>query len=359
VRVDRLWLTDFRGYRSVDVRFAPDLTVIRGPNGHGKTNLLEALGYLASLRSFRGAPVDALVREGTEAAAVRAEVERLGRELLLEAEIRPGGRGRVQVNRQRLQRFRDLLGALQTSVFAPDDLALVKAGPGERRRFLDDTLVGLHPRHDALRSEVERILRQRNALLKQARGRRSAEVEMTLEVWNTKLAAAGEELAAARVRLLDRLVPQLAMAYDAVAQRPSEVRAEYVSAWREAGLAEALATVADEELRRGVTLAGPHRDDVALSIGGLPSRTHASQGEQRSLALALRLAAHQVVAEENGTAPVLLLDDIFSELDPGRAEALLENLPPGQTLLTTAGELPADAEPSLVLEIRDGTVRAS
>lgn len=358
MQVQELWLTDFRSYHEAHLRLADGLTVIRGPNGTGKTNLLEALGYLATLRSFRGAPVDALVRHGTDAAVVRASAQRSGRRLLLEAELRPGGRGRVQVNRQRLRRAGDLLGALQVSVFSPDDLALVKGGPAERRRFLDDALVALHPRNDALRGEVDRVLRQRNALLKQARGRADDSVLTTLDVWDSQLAERGAELASARVELLDRLRPELARAYDQIADRASAITAEYRSEWREEGLGEALARVRHDELRRGVSLVGPQRDDVELTVGGLPGRTHASQGEQRSLALALRLATHIVVAEAQGTPPVLLLDDIFSELDPDRAEALLRHLPHGQSILTTAGALPARARPDAVFQVRDGTVVA-
>jgi len=356
VHLRRLWLTDFRSYASTEVPLAPGLTAIVGANGEGKTNLLEAMGYLATLSSFRGAPTEALVRAGAEQAVVRAEGEREGRELLIEAEIVPGGRSRVLVNRQRLARARDLLGALRVTVFSPDDLTLVKGGPGERRRYLDDTLVSVHSRHDALRSDLERILRQRNALLRQSGGRLTSDVEVTLDVWDAKLVATGEALADERERLIADLTPRLAEAYDRVARVSAEVRASYVAAWREKGLATALAEVRKDELRRGVSLVGPHRDDVALSIGGLPARTHASQGEQRSLAFALRLASHAVVTEATDSAPVLLLDDVFSELDPDRSEALLVNLPPGQTVLTTAGALPPEAHPDLVLRVAGGHV---
>ena len=353
----RLWLTDFRSYREADVSFSDGLTAIIGENGQGKTNLLEAVGYLATLGSFRGAPTDALVRSGTAAATIRAEGDRQGRELLIEAEIVPGGRSRVQVNRQRLSRARDLLGALRVSVFAPDDLELVKGGPAERRTYLDDTLVSSHPKLDQVRTELDRVLRQRNALLRQAGGRLTPDIESTLEVWDAKLVAAGEALAAERVRLLERLTPALAAAYRQVAHREVEVSARYTSAWMESGLLQALAGARRDELRRGVTLVGPHRDDLELSVGGLPARTHASQGEQRSLALALRLASHEVVTEAAGSPPVLLLDDVFSELDEGRAAALLASLPPGQTLLSSAAGLPREAHPDAVLMVDGGVVR--
>ena len=297
-----LWLTDFRSYEQAELPLADGLTAIVGENGQGKTNLLEAVAYLATLSSFRGAPTEALVRAGAPSATVRAEAERDGRSLLIEAELVAGGRSRIQVNRQRLARSRDLLGALRVSVFAPDDLELVKGGPSLRRRYLDETLVAEHPRHDQLRTELERVLRQRNALLRQSGGRLTPEVEVTLEVWDTKLVQVGEALADERVSLLERLGPALASAYDRVAHTRAEVTATYRSEWRDQGLAEALAEARRDELRRGVSLVGPHRDDVELTIGGLPARTHASQGEQRSLALALRLSAHHVVAEAAGSA---------------------------------------------------------
>jgi DNA replication and repair protein RecF len=300
------------------------------------------------------------VRTGSEFAVVRALAEREGRELLLEAQLQTNGRNRVQVNRQPLRRARDLLGSLRATVFTPDDLEMVKGGPGERRRYLDDVLVALHPRNDALRGEVERVIRQRNALLKQSGGRLDESAAFTLDVWDAKLAEAGEALATARAGLLERLTPVLADTYDALARRPALVTATYDAPWRSgaAGLAGALVRARPDDVRRGVCTVGPHRDEIALAIGGAPARTHASQGEQRTLALALRLAAHRVVTEETGAPPILLLDDVFSELDPERSQALLVNLPEGQTLLTSASGLPPDAEPDVVFDVRGGTVSA-
>lgn len=360
MRVRRLWLNDFRSYTVAEVELADGLTVILGANGEGKTNLLEGLAYLATLSSFRGAPQEAMIRAGASSAVVRAEGVREGRELLIEAELVAGGRNRVQVNRQRLQRTRDLLGALRVSVFSPDDLALVKGGPAERRRYLDDTLVALHPRYDQLRSDVERVLRQRNALLKQSAGgnRFDESAAFTLDVWDTKLTAAGEALAQARRELVARLEPEIRRSYRSLAAQSADVTvdARYESAWAAEGLATALAASRRDDLRRGITTIGPHRDELDLAIAGLPARTHASQGEQRTLALALRLAAHLVVTEDTGTAPVLLLDDVFSELDPSRSDSLLHNLPSGQTVLTSAAGLPPGAIPELVLRLEDGQV---
>jgi DNA replication and repair protein RecF len=387
VQVRSLWLTDFRSYATAQLDLAPGLTALVGANGEGKTNLLEALAWLATLSSFRGAPTDALVRRGAPFAVVRALAEREGRELLIEAQLQASGRNRVLVNRQPLRRARDLLGSLQVSVFTPDDLAIVKDGPGERRRFVDDALVSLHPRNDALRTAVDKVLRQRNALLKAAGGRLDESGAFTLDVWDAKLAESGAALAAARLDLLDRTRPVLGATYDALAGRPARVGARYAAAWLSAGagpadetaapggpdgpddesgtrrrnlqsgLATALAVARTDDVRRGVSTVGPHRDDVVLSIGDAPARLQASQGEQRTLALALRLAVHHVVTASAGSPPVLLLDDVFSELDPERSAALLANLPAGQTLLTTASTLPVDAHPDVVLRLVDGEIR--
>jgi len=353
VRLDKLWLTDFRSYESAELALAPGLTAVLGDNGQGKSNLLEAVAWLATLESFRGAPTEALVRVGAPQAVLRAEGDRNGRSTLVEAELVPSGRNRVLVGKQRLQRARDLLGVLRVSVFTPDDLELVKGGPGGRRRYLDDTLVALHPKYDAVRAEVERVLRQRGALLKQVHGRLDDTAALTLDVWDAKLAAAGEELTRLRVALGERLAPVLAEAYAVVAvgaEARARVSVDYQPSWS-GSLAAALARGRDDDLRRGANLLGPHRDELALSVGGLPARTHASQGEQRSLALALRLAAHAVVGATTGSPPVLLLDDVFSELDRQRSDALVAALPAGQALLTSASGLPPGTVPDKVLRV--------
>jgi DNA replication and repair protein RecF len=365
VHLDHLWLNDFRSWEEAELTLAGGLTVIRGNNAAGKTNLLEAIGYLATLSSFRGAPNESLVRAGCTQAVVRGEGRRAGRDLLVEAEIRVTGRGRVALNRQPVRRTADLLDAVRVSVFSPDDLVLVKGPPGGRRRWLDDALVALHPRNDAIRREFERVIRQRTALLGQAGGRLTPEVATTLDVWDTKLVETGEALADARTTFLDRAEPLVAKAYGHLAGAggdaasggpPAPVALTYDAPWRAQGLAASLAEVRTQELRRGVSLVGPHRDDVILTVGGMAARTQASQGEQRSLALALRLAAHLVVAEELGEPPVLLLDDVFSELDADRSRALFDHLPPGQSLLTTTGSVPEGARPERVLEVVDGVI---
>jgi DNA replication and repair protein RecF len=357
VLVRSLQLVDFRNYTEASLEFESGTTAVLGDNGQGKTNLAEALAYLATLDSFRGAPVDAMIRAGAETAIVRAEVRHDdGRDLLIEAEINRSGRNRILVNRQRLARSRELLGVLRVSVFAPDDLALVKGGPGERRRWMDDALVSLAVKHDALRLEIDRILKQRNSLLKQAGGRLNDDIAMTLEVWDMKLAQSGEQLGHARATLVARLTPMILEAYEQLAGQATPIELIYEPAWRRTGLLAALAAARTDDIRRQSSTVGPQRDDVELSINGMPARTHASQGEQRCLALAIRLATHRLVADKVGSPPILVLDDVLSELDPSRATALLAHLPAGQVIITSASALPADARPQRVLRITSGTV---
>jgi len=372
VHLEHLWLTDFRSYREAEFTPAPaGITVVTGANGEGKTNLIEAIGYLATLRSLRGSPAEAMVRQGseTEYGIVRADGQREGRRVLVEAELHAAGRDRVRLGGQPLRRSRDLLGAFQVTVFLPDDLALVKGGPQARRTYLDDLLVALHPRHDATIAEVDRVLKQRNALLKSANsgsggaGRRDPgalpeDVKVTLDVWDAKLAAAGEDLVRARTGLVQALEPLVGQSYRrlavGVAHRGRDaVSLSYQQSWT-GRLLEALQDSRTNDLRRGVTSVGPHRDDMDLGIGGLPARTHASQGEQRSLALALRLAGHRLVADRIGSSPILLLDDVFSELDAVRSDALLSCLPSGQAVVTTAGDLPPGADVQARFRVEDG-----
>jgi len=358
--VERLELRDVRNYREVVFELAPGVTAILGDNGQGKTNLAEALGYLATLESFRGATTDALVRVGAEQAVIRAQLKVDDREVLIEAELNRTGRQRVLVNRQRLTRIRDLLGVVRVSVFAPDDLAMIKEGPAVRRRFLDDTLVALAVKHDATRLELDRVVRQRNTLLKQVGGQGRTSLDessaLTLEVWDAKLSEVGERLGHARAVLVAHLAPLVAQAYEDLAGQPVPVELRYEPAWRASGLAAALRAARQDDLRRQVTSVGPHRDDLDLVLAGMPARTHASQGEQRTLALSLRLAAHRLITDRTGTAPLLILDDVLSELDPGRATALLEQLPPGQVMITSASPLPPDAHPDHVIRLCQGAV---
>lgn len=366
MRLRHLWLDDFRCYEHLDLALPAGLTVIVGGNGQGKTSLLEAVSWAATTRSFRGVTDAALVRSGATRSIVRAEVDRDNHTVLIEAEIQASGRNRVQVNRQALSRVRDLLGTLRVTVFAPDDLQLVKGGPSERRTYLDDLLVAMAPRYAAARADYERVLRHRNALLRNRERDESALA--TLEVFDDQLVRAGAEVIRGRLRLGDRLVPAIAMAYKALADDDPGVDATYESEWAqqsldisatddiESRLRSALDRKRRDEQARGVTLVGPHRDEWVLRIHGLEARTHGSQGEQRTLALALRLGGHHVVSDVIGEDPMLLLDDVFSELDAQRASALVEHLPTGQTLLTTAGTVPAEVHPEQRLLVEAGRV---
>lgn len=355
--IEHLELVDYRNYVSGSFDLHAGTTVVIGDNGQGKTNLAEALAFLATLTSFRSAPADALVRAGADTAVIRATVRQDdGRDTLVEIELATAGRNRVQVNRQKLGRVRDLLGSVRVTVFSPDDLVLVKGGPADRRRFLDDTLVALATKYDGIRLEIDRIVRQRNTLLKQAGGRLSEEIEVTLDVWDARFAAIADQFGHARATLVARLEPMVHEAYEQLAGTPTPLELRYEPAWRVTGLAEALREARSADVRRGVSTVGPHRDEMAMSIGGLPSRTHASQGEQRTLALAMRLAAHRLVTERTGSAPVLVLDDVLSELDDHRATALLAHLPAGQVVITTASELPPAARADQVLRIVAGEV---
>jgi DNA replication and repair protein RecF len=358
--VGHIWLTDFRNFTTVDLELAPGLTVLHGANGQGKTSLLEAIGWVARARSFRGVSDAMLVRSSCSEAIVRAEVVTGERRQLFEAELRAVGRNRIMCNRQVVQRARDLHGLLRVTVFAPDDLALVKDGPALRRDYLDELLTMVAVRYDAARSDFERVLKQRNALLRG--GVRDDEARTTLDVFDDQLVTSAAELVRGRLGLIERLLPAAQDAYAALASDGRAIAGEYVAEWWEGSgtveeaLREALAQRRRAEIERGVTLVGPHRDEWRLTIEGLDARQQASQGEQRTLALALRLAGHRVVADVTDAAPVLLLDDVFSELDPQRAAALVQNLPTGQTIVTTAGAIPADVVAEQRLTIAAGQI---
>lgn len=374
-----LSLADFRNYPSAEVSFEPGVTTLLGLNGQGKTNLVEAAGYLATLGSHRVAQDAPLVRFGAERAVVRGAVVRAGREQLVELEIVPGRANRARLNRAPTARPRDVLGVLRTVLFAPEDLGLVKGDPDQRRRFLDDLLVARQPRWAGVRADYDKILRQRNALLKSAApdlrrgGRRGARRTRspeppeagghadrvaaalhTLDVWDEQLTGVGAQLLYARLRLLRDLGPLLAAAYDEVSAGRADARTTYRSSLDEAAaaalaagevpepaeLAEAMVRtlrgLRDQEFERGVTLAGPQRDDVLLTLGELPARGYASHGESWSFALGLRLAAFQLLRRDLGDDPVLILDDVFAELDAGRRERLATLVADAEQVLVTA-----------------------
>ena len=349
MHVRHLSLTDFRSYEQVDLDFEPGITALVGPNGQGKTNLVEALGYLATLDSHRVGTDAPLVRAGAERAVVRAAVVRDGRETRVEVEITPGKANRARLGGSPVPRAREILGTLRTVLFAPEDLAIVKGDPSERRRFLDELLVSRAPRYSAVRSDYDRVLKQRNALLKTAgAARRSGGGALrTLDVWDAHLATAGAALLAGRLELVDALSPLVDKAYTTVSHGGAVAGLAYSSSLPDdslasrdrdvlaAALAAAVAAARESELDRGVTLVGPHRDDLVLTLGDLPARGYASHGESWSLALALRLASYDLLRSDGGE-PVLILDDVFAELDVSRREQLADLVAPAEQVLVTA-----------------------
>ncbi|MGC4865850.1 DNA replication/repair protein RecF [Micromonospora sp. DT53] len=372
--VHRLELVDFRSYERVAVDLQPGANVLIGANGVGKTNLVEALGYVATLDSHRVATDAPLVRMGATSAVIRCAVVHEGRELLVELEIVPGKANRARLGRSPARRARDVLGALRLVLFAPEDLELVRGDPAERRRYLDDLLVNRQPRYAGVRADYERVVKQRNALLRTAYlarktgGSRGGDLG-TLAVWDTHLAQHGAELLAGRLELVAALTPHVAKAYDAVAAgrgaagiayRPSIELAEPTT--DRAALAEALtaalAASRSAEIERGTTLVGPHRDELALSLGPLPVKGYASHGESWSFALALRLAGYDLLRAD-GIEPVLVLDDVFAELDTGRRERLAELVGGASQLLVTCAvddDVPA-ALRGTRYQVGEGTVR--
>jgi len=341
MHVTHLQLVDFRSYSALDLTLPPGVVTFVGANGQGKTNLLEAVGYVAALGSHRVSSDAPLIREGAEHAVIRTRVVRGDRAALAEIEIVTGRANRVRLNRRQLPRARDLLGLLSVVLFAPEDLAMVKGDPAERRRFLDELLVARTPRLAGVIADYERVLRQRTTLLRVRGDLR------TLDSWDESLARHGAELLAARLALVEDLSPRIGAAYAAVAGAESSagVGVDYrcsvplpEGAGRDAIAAAMLAELASlrpREVERGVTLAGPHRDELVLSVSGRPARGYASHGESWSLALALRLASFELLgADDRG--PVLLLDDVFAELDAHRRRRLAELVARAEQVLITA-----------------------
>jgi DNA replication and repair protein RecF len=354
MHVTHLSLADFRSYPTAELALERGVTALVGPNGQGKTNLIEAIGYIASQSSHRVSSDAPLIRSGASRAVVRCAIARDDRTALIELEIVPGGSNRARINRSAVTRPREALGVLRTVLFAPEDLAVVKGDPDGRRRFLDELLVVRSPRFAGVRGDYDRVLRQRNALLKTAGATiKSGRGDVrTLDVWDSHLATAGAELLAGRLRLVRELSPLVAKAYAAVSQGQGDAATDYRSSLGQevtatgtvdrellqAKMLEALAKNRSAELDRGVSLVGPHRDDVILTLGGLPARGYASHGESWSFALALRLASYDLLCSDGGAEaePVLILDDVFAELDVGRRRRLAELVAGAEQVIVTA-----------------------
>jgi len=376
--VAQLTLHDFRSWPDLDLELGPGATAFVGRNGQGKTNLVEAIDYLSRLGSHRVAGDAPLVRAGTDQAVVRAAVIRDERRAVLEIEINPGRSNRGRINKSPLPRARELLGLVRTVVFSPEDLALVKGDPSERRHFADDLLVQLHPRYAGVRADYDRVLKQRNSLLKSARPARFGSSSAadgpsgplgTLGVWDANLARLGAEIVGARMRLIADLSPLVGKAYEAVARGATRDDATMVYRCSfpaaagadqhelEQGLLSELERLRGDELDRGISLAGPHRDDLVLSLGDLPAKGYASHGESWSFALALRLASYDLL-RSTGDDPILVLDDVFAELDTGRRQQLAELVGDAEQVLVTAAV--ADDVPVALRGTRytvaDGTV---
>ena len=371
MHVAHLTLHDFRSYADIDVALEPGATAFIGRNGQGKTNLVEAIDYLSRLSSHRVATDAPLVRAGADQAIVRASVVKEGRPALIEVELNPGRANRARINRSPLPRPREIVGLVRTVVFSPDDLTLVKGDPSDRRKFLDDLLILRSPRLAGVRADYDRVLKQRNSLLKTAgvaRGSSRDAAMSTLEIWDDNLARVGAEILGARLRLVDDLRPYLGKAYEAVARGASRDDADIdykasidlgeppvgdaepgARGPLEAALLAAIAARRKEELDRGISLVGPHRDELLLSLGDpqlrLPVKGYASHGESWSFALALRLASYDLLRAD-GDDPILVLDDVFAELDAERRQQLAELVAGAEQVLVTAA-VAADVPASL------------
>lgn len=368
--VSDLALWDFRSYEEVVVAFEPGVTAFVGPNGQGKTNLVEAIGYLATLASHRVGQDVALIRAGAPRAMIQAKIMRDNRATVLDLELIAGQAKRARINRSPVSRVREIIGHLHVVIFAPEDLALVKGDPEGRRRFLDELASQLTPRHASILADYQRIIRQRNALLKTAgqavRAGKSPDLR-TLDVWDHKAATTGAQLLHSRIFVIRALRPRVRDLYRDISGGQTDALLHYRSTLTgpdgqqisddeltdvevtQARLMEAMAHIRQRELERGVSLIGPHRDDVVLNLADLPARMYASHGESWSYALALRLASYQILTNESLEAdgePVLILDDVFAELDSRRREFLTSVVHNAQQVIITAA-VAEDLPPSL------------
>ncbi|MCH9816151.1 MAG: DNA replication/repair protein RecF [Actinomycetia bacterium] len=345
--VSHIALTDFRSYGKASLELPSGPSVLVGPNGQGKTNLVEAIGYVATLSSHRVSSDAALIRQGREAALIQVAAKVDSRPISVEVTLNRTGANQARVNKNRVPRIREALGNIRCVVFAPEDLRLVRGDPSERRRFLDELMVQVAPRYAGLRLDYERVLKQRNALLRSSAGRGSDAISASLAAWDEQLIAAGTELMLGRLNALRWLAPALKTAYQQISPIPAELTAEYRSSTGEtqdlrnsedvaAALRVALLAQRSAELARGVTLVGPHRDDLEISLDGTLAKGFASHGESWSICLALRMASFSVITEITQDHPILVLDDVFAELDSQRRERLAHSVSSADQVLITA-----------------------
>lgn len=370
--VRHLGLRDFRSWAQADLELRPGRTVFVGPNGFGKTNLIEALWYSTTLGSHRVGTDAPLIRAGADRAVISTIVVNEGRECAVDLEIAAGRANKARLNRSPVRGTREVVGVLRAVLFAPEDLALVRGDPADRRRYLDDLATVRRPRIAAVRADYDKVLRQRTALLKSLGGVRHRGDQSaldTLDVWDARLAEHGAELMATRIDLIEQLAPEVEKAYQLLApgSRPASIvyRPSLGGDWvgggdreeLEAALVSALSVRRDVELERGMSLVGPHRDDLELRLGEQPAKGFASHGESWSFAVALRLAAYELLRADGGE-PVLLLDDVFAELDTTRRRALAGVAESAEQVLVTAAvleDIPADWDAERVhIELRDG-----
>jgi DNA replication and repair protein RecF len=358
--VKHLTLSHFRNHENTDLPLNPGINLLVGRNGQGKTNLVEAIGYLATLASHRVAGYQPLIQFEQPQAIIRALVSHADRDVLVEVELNRDAPNRSRVNKAEPKRLRDALGVVQTVIFAPEDLDIVKKDPSNRRDYIDRLVIQISPRFAGVYTDYERVLKQRNTLLRTARqtGTRGNALS-TLDAWDESMIRLGSEIVSARLELIERLRPFLHSAYQQIADQNNEPTIEVRSSLLAASIQDEdedlpylpnqtreqieqlyrdkLAEIRENELERGITLVGPHRDDLVLLLGGMPAKLYASHGESWSYALALRLASMQLLREETRTGdPILILDDVFAELDAQRREKLAELVADNEQVLITA-----------------------
>lgn len=353
----RLVLEDFRNFRHGELELPPDgVTLVHGVNGQGKTNLLEAVSVVTARRSFRGAETEAMIRTDMPAARLAATLGSAEASHRVDLSVTLSRERSIEITRNgnRVRRPKELLDDVRSVAFFPDDLELVKGAPSARRHFLDDALSTLSQRHADTRAVFEKALRQRSQLLRQMGGRSSVESELSLDVWDERLGEAGDRLAEAREGFVTSIAATVAEVYRELSGGDEKILLTYIRSWRGL-LSDALRTGRDIDVRTGVTSAGPQRDELAITLSGQPARAFGSQGEQRCLALALRLGTHRALSAE--TTPVLLLDDVFSELDQRRSAALAGNLPTGQVIVSAATDVPSTLSVACLIEVEKGAMR--